>query len=340
MIRLGGQVYQNASNVISSSGIRSNGTTLLESCDLGHFTKYLGLFLVFLFITLGTVGNTVVAVILTCTRRIFPSSTTLFIINLTISDFLTCATVMPFDIVYWLHFPVWTLQPAVCKLWNALFYTLHASSSMFIVAIGIDTYLTVSAPFHSQTIRTSRKTFTVIVVIWVWSLMVGVLIFVFQKKPPQGAYLFEINHIGYGIYLAIHMILPQILASCCYFKLFRIARLHAISIKSMQVSVTSENTPSKAQPSDKLNFREEITLAKTFLLITIAYFLCWNPFLAVQILFIFEVDRKVDWCTLETVDTVLCWFAYLQCCLNPVFYGIRKKYFRKLFEKVVRDLKD
>ncbi len=71
-------------------------------------------------------------------------------------------------------------------------------------------------------------------------------------------------------------------------------------------------------------------MAKTFCFITVSFFLCWYPFLVVQLFYVFKLDEKVDWCKLETADTLVCWFSYLQCCLNPIFYVFRRKKIRSL----------
>lgn len=305
-----------------------NTSVVTHDCSLENYARILGLTSIFLFIIFGAAGNIVVAGIMVHKRRSFPLSTTKFIITLAISDLLTCLIVMPFDVVYWLYFPAWSLQPWLCKLWNALFYTLHASASLLILTISADTYKTVSDPMNENSSDLMRKPKLLISLIWSWSIAVGLLIFAFQKTPPPGEYLFDLHPVAYASYLVVHMVMPQVITSYFYFKLFRIARVHAVSIKTNQVSA---NTSQKS--NDALNFRERIILVKTFLFVTIAYFFCWTPFLSVQ--FIYVSNMNVDWCLLETLDTVLCWLAYLQCCLNPVIYAIRKKLFRQLFKRVL-----
>ena len=338
MIRWADQTEDQNTILPSNLPATSNYTIINNDCSLENYARTLGLTLIFLFIVLGAVGNSVVATILFYKRRLFQSSTTYFIINLAISDLLMCLTVMPFDVVYWLYFPIWKLQPWLCKLWNALFYTLHASASLSIIVISADTYITVSSPMKTRGLHAMRNSRILVGLIWAWSITIGSLIFVFQKTPPPGAYLFDLNPVAYGSYLIMHMVLPQLVASYLYYKLFHIARSHAVNIKSNQVSITSSSSSSDQQPSDALNLRERVVLAKTFLLVTIAYFFCWTPFLSVQIVYVLGLDAHVNWCLLETMDTVLCWLAYLQCCLNPVIYAIRKKLFRQLFKKVVKEV--
>ena len=315
--------------------LTSNNTMLSYDCHLESYARVLGLTLILLFIILGAVGNAVVAGILFYKGRLSPSSTNNFVINLAISDLLMCLFVMPFDVVYWLHFPVWTLEPWICKLWNTFFYALHASASLFIIAISVDTYRTVSDPLNMNAfngVKNSRKS---VCIIWAWSLTVGSLIFTFQKTPPPGEYLFDLNPVAYGLYLIMHMVLPQLLVSYCYLKLFHIAKGHAVHIKSNQVSA---EIPSGKQSPDMLNLKERIVLGKTFLIITVAYFFCWTPFISVQVVYVLGLEHTVNWCVLETMDTILCWLAYLQCCLNPVIYAIRKKLFRQLFKRVVEEV--
>ena len=304
-------------------------------CHLQDFAKHVGLGFIGLFIIAGVVGNSTVCFILLHMRRCLTSSTLHYVVSVAASDLLTCLAVMPFDILYWYHFPEWPLSPEMCKMWSALFFALHAASSLGIVAISMDTYITVATPLQSQSKqRVSSR--NIIAVIWIWSFLVGVLIFVFQKQPPVGSYLFDLNPIAYGTYLIVHLVAPQIIAAWCYCKLFCISKVHAQSIQSHDRSRPSiDSSTTQTSATEGLTFKQKLRLAKTFLIVFLGYFICWNPFLAVQFIYVLKFEAKVDGCDLETADTVVCWLAYLQCCLNPFFYALRKNYFKELFKRAV-----
>eukprot|EP00794_Sanderia_malayensis_P020027 gene20027-21990_t len=335
-------------NITNSTLIKSGfllnqtGHNINANCNLHQTAVHFGLVFIAVFMSIGMAGNGIVVVVLIRAIRNFKldaaPATIIYVINLAMSDFFTCSTVMPFDIIYWYKFPRWPLTPSVCKLWNALFYTFHTSTSLGIVAISLDTYRTIAMPFgNHQGLGNCANTKFVICFIWLWSIAVGVAVFVFQVEPPSGMYLFQINFIAHGFYLLLHFIIPQAVAACCYIRLFQIAKRHAENIRNASSSIESvDSTDSKPRRSLKLGLSEKVRLARALLLVTAGYFLFWNPFLTVQVIYTFKKSLRLDWCSLETADTVVCWLAYLQCCVNPFIYALRKNYFKELLKRGVK----
>ncbi len=317
--------------------MNSTNSNQEESCILPVYARVTGIVLITLIMAIGTIGNIAVCVIITIFKRSFETVSHFFVINVAISDLLTCLTVLPFDIIYWLNFPVFPLGSDICRLWNAFYFGFLTASSIALTLISIDIYLAVTMPLHYQMMVTKGKAFLAIGIGWLWSITTGVLIFIFQEKPPEGEYLFDLNPIAYGLYLAIHILLPSLVIPVFYAKIFMIARKHELKI-TPQAS-TSQQTSSRESRASKSGFKStnesgvslkrQLSMAKTFFFITMSFFLCWYPFFVVQLIYVFKLDGKVDWCRLETADTIVCWLSYLQCCLNPVFYVFRRKNIRR-----------
>lgn len=305
--------------------------TDIDECTLPITARVIGLASITGMLILGAVGNFAVFVILSIFRRRFESISHMFITNVAVSDFLTSVTVLPFDILYWHKFPVFPLTPNLCRLWNSFFFAFLASSSLSLCMITLDLFLTITQPLHYQLILTNLRVKILIAVSWVWSMTVGILIYFFQEEPPVGEYLFDLRPLAYGTYLVLHIGLPSILIPAAYMRIFLIARRHA-----KRIQPTNNGSGKQEGATSKLSLKRQLALAKTFFFITLGFFVCWYPFFVVQLFYVFQWDKNVDWCQLETADTVVCWFSYVQCCLNPVFYAFRRKDVRQVINSSIR----
>ena len=290
--------------------------TEIHDCSLPAYARAFGLALIVMIMVLGVIGNTVVLFVVGFLRRRHETVSYIFVSNVAASDLLTSLTVLPFDILYWHNFPVFPLAPNFCRLWNAFFFTFLAESSLSLCMMTFDVFLAIYRPLHYSMSMNPQRAYMFILGSWTWSITVGVLIYIYQEEPPEGEYLFDLASPAYGSYLILHIGFPSVVIPLFYLKVFLIAKSHASKIHSCE-----KDTKSKG----KLSIRRQLALAKTFFLITVGFFVCWYPFFIVQLFYVFGWDASVDWCELETADTVVCWLAYVQCCLNPIFYAFRRK---------------
>ena len=315
----------------NNSRMASDNATDIDECNLPTYARVIGLASIIGIMILGAVGNFAVGITLCIFRKRFDSVSHLLILNVAVSDFLTSVTVLPFDIVYWHEFPVFPLSPSMCRLWNSFFFTFLASSSISICMVTSDIFLAITQPLHYQMMLTTLRVNIAITISWIWSIAIGVLIYFFQEQPPAGEYLFDLKPSAYGTYLLFHIGLPSILIPLAYLKIFLIARKHAKKIQP-----TCQNEKEGKGSKGKLSIKKQLALAKTFCFITTGFFVCWYPFFVVQLFYVFGWDKNVDWCQLETADTIVCWFSYVQCCLNPVFYAFRRKDVRQVIQRSMR----
>lgn len=104
----------------------------------------------------------------------------------------------------------------------------------------------------------------------------------------------------------------------------------------------------QAGTSAQLNNRIEVILqrsrykvAKMMILIILAFFICWLPLyiiftklkLGIQFTSSVQLEERITF----TLAPIAQWICYINSCLNPIIYGLNKKYraeFKKLFKNV------
>ena len=313
----------------------TNVTTIKGHCQLPTYAIVIGIVMLVIIMIIGTIGNSLVCIALCLYRNRFDNVSHLFVINVALSDLLTSITVLPFDILYWLNFPVFPLPPTICKLWSTFFFAFLAESSLSLCMVSVDIYLAVTRPLHYNMILTSARAYIIIGLSWVWTIIVAVLIYIYQEEPPEGEFLFDLTPPAYGTYLMVHIAVPSVTITVLYAKVFLIARSHAKKISPI-TELEDKITSKRSRKSHKLSLKKQLTMAKTFFCITMGFFLCWYPFFAVQLFYVFGWDNQVHWCHLEIADTIASWFAYIQCCLNPIYYSLRKNDMRKLLQRSLK----
>ena len=88
--------------------------------------------------TLTLVGNTVIIVVLTCSRyRKRNSRVNIFIINLAVGDLAVCACTMTTEILF-VAFGQWVLGPVACKMLTYLQIVTLASTTFILTSMSFD----------------------------------------------------------------------------------------------------------------------------------------------------------------------------------------------------------
>ena len=294
---------------------------LLCEDELGAGFTIVGLVFMFFIIISCLFGNTLVCV--ACVKCLsLQSFSEQFIFSLALSDIMVAASVLPFDIVYWIAFPRWPLGENVCNLWNALFFLFLTASVLNLTSISIDRFLAVVYPLRYSIWVTPNLVKLMIASVWVYSSAIAVLIF-FLLNPPEGEpYSFDLNPLFHGFLLIGNVIFPFTIMIILYSKIYIIARRHA-----RRAGITSS-------PTRRTNsFARELKLAKTLGIVMLCFVICWLPFETINVVIL--VDKGVTTCVVEITDTVACWLAYLHSSFNPLVYAFASSEFRRAFRKLL-----
>ncbi|XP_034459986.1 lysophosphatidic acid receptor 5b [Hippoglossus hippoglossus] len=161
------------------------------------YTKYPVFALIFGSITaLGLPLNALSLWILLC-RHSLTSPSTVFMVNLAVSDLLLVIT-LPMR-VYFYASGTWQLGSIACVCTTMLFRNNIRSSSIFITFISVDRLLAVVYPLRSRHLRTSANAWRAVVLLWLFVLGLNLPESVAFSKFLNGrndSYCFEFRHIS------------------------------------------------------------------------------------------------------------------------------------------------
>ncbi|XP_070557204.1 allatostatin-A receptor-like [Ptychodera flava] len=148
-----------------SNDTATNDTlTSFAEPSIGIAEKYIIPVIFGLTCLVGLVGNTLVIFVVLKERKM-KTTTNLFILNLSIADFLFLVLSVPFTAVSY-ALPSWPFGSVMCKIANYLqFVNLYASVYTLMV-MSFDRYLAVVYPIRSMKIRSVRNATAVVITMW------------------------------------------------------------------------------------------------------------------------------------------------------------------------------
>ncbi|XP_066101457.1 C-C chemokine receptor type 1-like [Saccopteryx bilineata] len=269
----------------------------------------------------GLVGNILVVLVLLQHKRL-KNMTSIYVLNLAISDLLFLFT-LPFWIHdYWKEH--WVFGNVMCKLLSGLYYIGQYSELFFIILLTIDRYLAIVHAVFALRVRTATFGIITSVVSWVLASLTSIPDFFFtQSLSTEGRYTCKsiIPHTYYSHwreFLALKLnilglILPLVIMIICYTGIIKILLRRPNERKSKAV--------------------------RLIFVIMIIFFLFWTPFNLTMSLSAFEDVLSVNYCNhkdqLVLATKVTTVISSMHCCVNPfiyVFVGEKfREYLRELF---------
>ncbi|XP_044168704.1 alpha-1A adrenergic receptor-like [Acropora millepora] len=315
----------------------NNTTQLSYNKDIDSFfcqeTHGLGLtiagllFMIFVVVSC-LFGNTLVCVASVKFSNLF-SCSEMFILSLALSDIMVAVMVLPFDILYWITFPRWTLGGVLCNLWNSFFFLSLTASVLNLTAISIDRFLAVVYPLRYQALMTPKLNKFMIACVWIYSVGTGILIFCLLKPPKNERYSFDLNPYFYGFILSGNVIVPFFIMIVLYSKIYVIAKQHARRLGVASSSIPNTET---SATSYRKKLARELKIAKTLGIVVLCFVICWLPF---EIINVIAMVNGAVTCVVEIADTMACWLAYLHSSLNPLLYAFASCEFRRAFKRLL-----
>lgn len=306
---------------------QSNTTeaSICEDDHLGAGLTISGLVFMYIIIILSILGNILVCSVIFKFSSLQTVSYFL-VFSLAVSDIMVSVTVIPFDIVYWIYFPVWPLGGFICNLWNSLFFLFLTASVFNLLAISTDRFIAIVYPLRYKEIMNYNVAKIVIATIWSYSFVTGIILFLVLIPPVEKIYTFELPPTFHAFLLVGNVLIPFLIMIGFYFKIYVIARRHAKC-----VGIISNNPTDMRNVGDLIG--RELRVAKALGIVVVTFVLCWLPFEIINVAIL--IDEGVENCAMEIADTLACWLAYLQIAVNPIIYAFSNTRFRKAFKKIL-----
>lgn len=289
-----------------------------------------------------------------------------FIINLAITDVGCATTVMPFCLVS-IWFDRWIFGHFACGLVCFLNYCFIIVSMWTLALISIDRHLYCIYPFRYQDIMSHRRALVLAIMAWGLGLTFGSLpsflrVVIYDHAEIICAVDWENDPVKVLTYTISAFVLcfmtPVFVMAYCYHGLYKIAHRHA---KQLQQRPTGQIAVEPTNNSDVYN--EETTVyirrdeqvqnpdkrkkeenraqerrtsrsskaIRSICIMIAAYLICNTPFSLTKLLkCVFSNNDVVPF----YVNTLASWIAFVNPCCNPIIYSIYREDFKAALRKL------
>ncbi|XP_051767741.1 chemokine (C-C motif) receptor 12a [Ctenopharyngodon idella] len=269
---------------------------------------------------LSLVGNGLVLCIIYKYEKL-STVTNIFLLNLVISD-LIFASSLPFWAVY--HKSEWIFGSCLCKLVGSCYSIGFNSTILFLTLMTFDRYLAVVHAISAVGRRKKTYAFASSATVWVLSILASTKdIVLYDVMDGSNGKLCEVTGyyqttltkwelIGYYQQFLLFFLVPLVMVLYCY--------AH-ITIKIMSTRMA-----------------EKCRAVKLIFIIVFTFFICWTPYNVVILLKAIKTSFGDPNNCSEALDYALYItrnFAYLYCCISPVFYTFLGKKFQSHFLKLL-----
>ncbi|XP_078077678.1 G-protein coupled receptor 183-like isoform X2 [Mustelus asterias] len=261
------------------------------------------------------------------------NSTTLYSMNLVISD-IFFAAILPARIVYYARGFNWPFGEAMCRITAVICYSNIYASVSFMTCLSLDRLLAVIYPFRYSKFRNVRNVKKTCIVVWVIILCQTVpLLFMQMSKKVGDNFL---TCMEYPNFESIPN-LPEILLSACIIGyVFPVAvMLFCYSKVSSKLFRSARENPltEKSGRNKKAN--------NVILLVLFVFFICFTPY---HVVIVQHMIKKLHKATMPCQEQLEFQIALhvtvsvmnLNCCLDPFIYFFACKGYRNIVLKMIR----
>ncbi|KAK2142132.1 hypothetical protein LSH36_994g01040 [Paralvinella palmiformis] len=297
--------------------------------------------LIVCFICLATVlGNVAVIYAIANTRKLREKPSSIFLINLSITDLSSALFVMLAAFIY-ISLDLDRVNTIWCNFVCAMNYCLIIVSMMTLAVISVDRLISVLYPFKYHDIVTKGRVVAVIVFTWIQGFIFGIApafqgwvhydyweaicAINWHREPRVG----PINYV-IGAF-ALCFIVPAIVILVCYTVTIRYAKIslrNSIPASASSSSIQNNNVEVRKHNKDGYLGLKTIT---SMLVVVAAFFICLTPFSVTKLI---KVITNDSYNVPPYVNLWAAFFGYLSSMVNPFIYGILRPDFRRAYKKM------
>ncbi|KAJ0033371.1 hypothetical protein NQD34_000478 [Periophthalmus magnuspinnatus] len=257
--------------------------------------------------------------------------TSVWVLNLAISDFLTTLT-LPLFTYYLSSNHSWELGQPLCKIQASIFFLNMFVSAFLLAAISLDRCLLVAKPVWCHNYRSVIGAWKVCILGWLWAIINTFPYFLFRSVTQKN----DKRKLCYHNF-AMYVNSPDTLERHCRIRqeatafsktfLTFLIPLVVIAGSYIQIAVTlrrrrlrrREITPSPTTLPNPNQLSQSFTKMVTFVIA--AFVLCWSPYHIFCIIEVIAEYRRDKSDFVQVGLPLATTFAFLNPVLNPILYA-------------------
>ncbi|XP_057695555.1 C5a anaphylatoxin chemotactic receptor 1 [Corythoichthys intestinalis] len=251
---------------------------------------------------LGVPGNAIVVWV--TGFKMAPSVTTIWFLNLALTDFLCCLS-LPLLMVPLAHDDHWHFGSMACTLIKGLFFLVMYCSILQLVLISLDRWLLVARPVWCHNNRRLKFAVLSCVGVWCLALIGSIPQFIYAQEikvgeqkhecvillTSQSAWLITQFRFVFGF------ILPFLIIVICHWLVYR-----------------------RADSKRADNRRRSMRMLKVIVAVVLSFFVCWLPLHIVDFLVLVTPRKSPHSPSVYLAHVLTLCLAYFNSCLNPLLY--------------------
>ncbi|XP_049279837.1 pyrokinin-1 receptor isoform X3 [Anopheles funestus] len=299
-------------------------------------------FYLLIFLT-GVIGNISTCIVISRNRSMH-TATNYYLFSLAISDFLLLVSGVPQEIYFiWSKYP-YVFGETFCVLRGIAAETSANATVLTITAFTVERYVAICHPFLSHTMSKLSRAIRFIFVIWLIAILSAVPQALQFGVTNQGGIdqcvvkRIIIQH-SFELSTFLFFFAPMTLITVLYALIGLKLRSSTLMQRDGTLQRRNHFMPSSRQSS--ANSQGTRRVLKMLVAVVVAFFLCWAPFHAQRLVYIYGVDKDHQpsdplILKLFVVTTYISGILYyLSTCINPLLYNIMSNKFRQAFKSIL-----
>ncbi|XP_050089265.1 neuropeptides capa receptor isoform X1 [Anopheles aquasalis] len=290
----------------------------------------------------GVIGNLIVCLVIV-RHPSMRTATNYYLFSLAVSDLIFLVLGLPYEIsLYWHQYP-YDLGLPFCKIRALISEASTYVSVLTIVAFSMERFLAICHPLHLYTMSGLQRPVRIIAGLWIVSLLSAVPFAVFTDidyivYPPTNE---KIQDSAFCAMLSNPEGFPLWeLSTCLFFAFPMLIMVVLYGRMGMQIRSRTQRTAELGVRNGSVNGPSRISQSRKAIIrmlaaVVITFFVCWAPFHAQRLLFLYARD----WQHFNTVNTwlfsVAGWLYYVSCTINPILYNVMSHRYRVAFRETL-----
>ncbi|XP_053659742.1 substance-K receptor [Anopheles marshallii] len=291
----------------------------------------------------GVVGNISTCIVIARNRSMH-TATNYYLFSLAVSDFLLLVSGVPQEIYFiWSKYP-YVFGETFCVLRGIAAETSANATVLTITAFTVERYVAICHPFLSHTMSKLSRAIRFIFVIWLIAIVSAVPQALQFGVTNQGGIdqcvvkRIIIQH-SFELSTFLFFFAPMTLITVLYALIGLKLRSSTLMQRDGTLQRRNNVLPNSRQSS--ANTQGTRRVLKMLVAVVVAFFLCWAPFHAQRLVYIYGVDKDHQpsdplILKLFVVTTYISGILYyLSTCINPLLYNIMSNKFRQAFKETL-----